>query len=310
MGAALAGGGDLGGAEAVSDLTEHGRRNRAHWDATADEYQERHGVFIGRPEPRWGIWQIPESELQILGDLAGQDVLELGCGAAQWSILLAQRGARPVGLDNSERQLEHARRAMAAAGVDFPLVHASAESVPLEDESFDVVFCDHGAFGWADPRLVMPEAARLLRHGGVLAFSVTSPIASLCFHPDTELMEPVLHRDYFGLHRLASDGTGPSGTPHEGTDRAPIYTASKEKRRYCARGGGRASNPLRPGYQPGALPDELPHHVGPGTGAERLTNAQSAPVPRRPGQARDTSGLPLATSFQSGSSSRAGSKNS
>ena len=188
-------------------LTAHARRNRAHWDAAATDYQERHGRFIGRPEPRWGIWQVPEDELQILGEVTGKDVLELGCGAAQWSILLAQRGARPVGLDNSERQLEHARRALAAAGVDFPLVHASAESVPLEDASFDVVFCDHGAFGWADPYLVMPEAARLLRSGGLLAFSITSPIASLCSHPETDLMEPTLHREYFGLHRLQDADT-------------------------------------------------------------------------------------------------------
>lgn len=192
-------------ADDMSELTEHARRNRAHWDAVADEYQERHGEFIGRPEPRWGIWQIPESELGILGPVAGKDVLELGCGAAQWSILLARAGARPVGLDNSAAQLEHARRAQSAAGVDFPLVHASAEDVPLANESFDIVFCDHGAFGWADPRLVMPEASRLLRRGGLLAFSITSPIAALCFHPQTELMEPTLHRDYFGLHRLEDD---------------------------------------------------------------------------------------------------------
>ncbi len=147
------------------ELTPHARRNRAHWDSAAEEYQARHGDFIGRPEPRWGIWQIPESELEILGEVAGKDVLELGCGGAQWSVLLAARGARVVGLDNSERQLEHARRLMAKAGVEFPLVHASAESVPLPDESFDVVFCDHGAFGWADPHLVMPEAARVLRRG-------------------------------------------------------------------------------------------------------------------------------------------------
>jgi SAM-dependent methyltransferase len=186
-------------------LTEQARRNRAYWDETAAGYQERHRDFIGRAEPRWGIWQLPEDELRILGDVAGKDVLELGCGAAQWSILLARRGARVVGLDNSERQLEHARTAMAAAGVEFPLVHASAESVPLRDASFDVVFADHGAFGWADPRLVVPEAARVLRPGGLLAFSITSPLASLCFHPETDLIEPTLHRPYFGLHRLEGD---------------------------------------------------------------------------------------------------------
>jgi SAM-dependent methyltransferase len=188
------------------DLTDHARRNREFWDATADEYQERHGDFIRTPDPRWGVWQIPERELGILGDVAGKDVLELGCGAAHWSILLARQGARPTGLDNSERQLEHARELMAAAGVDFPLVHGSAEAVPLPDESFDVVFCDHGAFGWADPRRVMPEAARLLRRGGLLAFSITSPLATVCVNPATDLVEPRLHLDYFGLHRLEEEG--------------------------------------------------------------------------------------------------------
>ena len=112
-----------------SEPSDHARRNRAWWDEQADAYQREHGEHIGRPEPRGGMWQLPESELQILGDVAGKDVLELGCGAAQWSILLAGLGARPVGLDHSERQLEHARRAMVEAGVDFPLVHASADEV-------------------------------------------------------------------------------------------------------------------------------------------------------------------------------------
>src|ERR671925_336514 len=95
--------------------SEQALRNRAHWDRTSDEYQDRHRDFINRSEPRWGIWQAPEAELQVLGDVAGMDVLELGCGAAQWSILLAQRGARMVALDNSARQLEHARKLMAVA---------------------------------------------------------------------------------------------------------------------------------------------------------------------------------------------------
>ena len=109
----------------------------------------------------------------------GKDVLEFGCGAAQWSIALAKRGARPVGLDLSDRQLEHARRLMAEAGVDFPLVHASAESVPLPDASFDIVFCDHGAMTFADPYRTVPEAARLLRPGGLFAFNHGSTIADL-----------------------------------------------------------------------------------------------------------------------------------
>jgi 2-polyprenyl-3-methyl-5-hydroxy-6-metoxy-1,4-benzoquinol methylase len=68
----------------------------------------------------WGVWQLPESQLRVLGEVSGRDVLELGCGAAQWSIALHGLGARVTALDNSERQFAHARLLMAAAAVDFP----------------------------------------------------------------------------------------------------------------------------------------------------------------------------------------------
>jgi ubiquinone/menaquinone biosynthesis C-methylase UbiE len=176
--------------------------NRAYWNRTSDEYQERNREFIGRGDPRWGVWQIPESDLGALGDVEGKDVLELGCGAAQWAILLAHRGARMVGLDFSERQLEHARELMSAAGVEFPLVHASAEAVPLTDASFDIVFCDHGAMTFADPYRTVPEAARLLRPGGLFAFSHMTPLEWVCYEDDVDGVVERLVADYFGIHRL------------------------------------------------------------------------------------------------------------
>jgi len=179
-------------------------RNRAFWDQRASSYQETHREHIGGPEPCWGIWQLPESELQVLGDVAGKDVLELGCGAAQWSILLAAQGARCIGFDNSERQLDHAR----AAGADFPLVHGSAESLPFPDGSFDLVFCDHGALTFADPHLVVPEVARVLRGGGLFAFSITGSLAWICWDDESDGVVPALQSDYFGLRRHEdSDGS-------------------------------------------------------------------------------------------------------
>jgi ubiquinone/menaquinone biosynthesis C-methylase UbiE len=181
-----------------SELTEHARKNQAHWDRDAADYQRRNAAHINRhDDPAWGLWQIPESELQILGDVAGKDVLELGCGAAQWSIALARRGARCTGLDLSEQQLAHAR----AAGADFPLVHGTAEALPFADASFDVVFCDFGALTFTDPTLSIPEAARVLRPGGLLAFSHGTPLDSLCWNEASQSMERVLQRPYFGLHR-------------------------------------------------------------------------------------------------------------
>jgi SAM-dependent methyltransferase len=195
---------DAGPREA--DLSEHARRNRAGWNAWSKEYQGLHGPTLAASGGlAWGTWQIPEAELRVLGDVAGRDVLELGCGAAQWSIALARNGARVVGLDLSEEQLAGARALMAEAGVEFPLVHASAEAVPLPDATFDIVFCDHGAMTFADPYLTVPEVARLLRPGGLFAFSDESPILSLAWAPDAEHAGDRLVRDYFGLHAMPDD---------------------------------------------------------------------------------------------------------
>src|SRR3954464_641964 len=184
----------------------HVARNRASWDGYSDEYQERHGAQLADSGgAAWGTYQIPQEELGVLGDVSGLDVLEFGCGAAQWSIALAKRGARPVGLDFSAVQLDHARRLMAQAGVDFPLVEASAEDVPLPDASFDVVFCDHGAMSWADPYRPVPEVARLLRPGGLFVFNMSSVLIDVCWNHATDDPEPSFQRDYFGLHRLVYD---------------------------------------------------------------------------------------------------------
>ncbi len=180
-------------------MRKHEIKNQAFWDRTSADYQTKHASQLDKKALAWGVWAIPESELRVLGDVRGKDVLEFGCGAAQWSIFLARLGARPVGLDLSQAQLEHARRLMRENGVEFPLVHASAEAVPLPDASFDVVFCDHGAMTFADPVRTLPEAARLLRPGGLFAFNMTSPIMELCWDDAEDVVREGLTRDYFGM---------------------------------------------------------------------------------------------------------------
>ena len=178
----------------------HVRKNRRHWDATSDEYQTLHGRQLNRfDRASWGVWAIPESRVRTLGEVRGLDVLEYGCGAAQWSIWLAGQGARPVGLDLSLRQLEHATELMARAGARFPLVNANAERTPFPDEIFDLVMCDHGAMTFADPRRTVPEVARLLRPGGRLVFNMASAFHYLCWDDDAEVPTERLQRDYFGM---------------------------------------------------------------------------------------------------------------
>ena len=187
------------------------RTNREAWDKTAADYQRDHGQDLkGDAALAWGLWRVPEAEVGALGDVRGKDILELGCGAAQWSIALVELGARPVGLDNSSGQLAHARRDMGTAGVSVPLVQSAAEETPFRDASFDIVFCDYGAMHFADPYLTVPEVARLLRPGGLLTFSTANPIIELCWPDDPEGdVTTTLQRNYFTLHRdeIVEDGT-------------------------------------------------------------------------------------------------------
>ena len=150
----------------------------------------------------WGTFHVPEKKLRLLGNVRGKDVLELGCGAARWSIALARNGARVVGVDVSPRRLDQARELAHAAGVNLTLIEASAETIPLPDGSFDLVFCDFGAMNFADPFRTIPEAARLLRPSGQLTFCTWSPIRMAFFDTRDERVAPRPRRNYFRMHKV------------------------------------------------------------------------------------------------------------
>jgi SAM-dependent methyltransferase len=188
----------------MGELPDHVLRNRAQWDRWAVEYEEPGRRNWASGEPRWGIWGVPETRVGMLpADLAGLDAIELGCGTGYVSAWLARRGARPVGIDNSEAQLATARRFQREFGLEFPLLHGSAEEVPLPDESFDLAISEYGASIWCDPYRWIPEAARLLRPAGRLVFLVNAALLMLCAPDDQNLPAGEwLLRPYFGMHRL------------------------------------------------------------------------------------------------------------
>ncbi len=183
---------------------DHVARNRAAWDRWAAEYEEPGHRNWTRHEPRWGIWGVPEAQLGLLpADLAGLDAIELGCGTGYVSAWLARRGARPVGIDNSEVQLQTAKRFQREFGLDFPLLLGNAEEVPFPDESFDLAISEYGASIWCDPYRWIGEAARLLRPAGSLIFLVNTPLLMLCSPANEDLpAQDKLTRPYFGMHRF------------------------------------------------------------------------------------------------------------
>jgi SAM-dependent methyltransferase len=195
-------------------LTDYLDRNRAVWTKANEEYTDaRAREAWAAEEITWGMFGPSDSELGVLGDVSGKDVIELGCGTAYFGAWLARRGARVTGVDLTPAQLDTARRMSGETGIAIELIEANAEDVPLPDGSFDLALSEYGASIWCDPYKWIPEAARLLRPGGELVFLCNSPLVVIC-SPDTAdgKVAEQLVRPLFGLHRMDWEGAD------EGTD--------------------------------------------------------------------------------------------
>jgi ubiquinone/menaquinone biosynthesis C-methylase UbiE len=191
-------------------LPEYVAANREAWDRYAVEYVDaaERAWSLHPGDETWGIFGIPEAEVGMLDiDLAGRDAIELGCGTGYVSAWMARRGARPVGIDNSPKQLETAERMQREHDLAFPLLLGNAERVPYPDASFDFAISEYGAVLWADPYAWVPEAARLLRPGGRLHL-LTNSLLMFLTAPEQEAdpLSDRLLRPQFGMHRITWEG--------------------------------------------------------------------------------------------------------
>ena len=191
--------------------------NRANWTRANAEYTDTQAERAWARDLTWGMWNAREDELHALPDVDGKDVIELGCGTAYIAAQIARLGARVTGVDVTPAQLDTARRMQKQFVLEFPLLEANAEDVPLPDASFDVVVSEYGASIWCDPYVWIPEAARLLRPGGELIFLACTDLQMVC-SPDEERVSERLVRPLRGMHRLDWTSEGqPSSEFHIGT---------------------------------------------------------------------------------------------
>jgi len=107
-----------------------------------------------------------EYAFHLLGDVRGKTILEYGCGDGLNTVVLANRGARVIALDISPDLLAVAKKRLEINGCDgVELLLGSAHSLPLPDESVDVVF-GMAILHHLDLELASREVRRVLRKGG------------------------------------------------------------------------------------------------------------------------------------------------
>ncbi|MGW7230608.1 class I SAM-dependent methyltransferase [Streptomyces cyaneofuscatus] len=121
----------------------------------------------------WDWYQRRGPGDELLGDLAGRTVAELGAGAGHQAAYVASelKAVRVIAIDSSAAQ--HSRGRGLYEGVrGLDLVHDDAAAY-LQDHpsSLDVAYSIFGALDFSDPQTLLPAAAVALRPGGTLVFS-------------------------------------------------------------------------------------------------------------------------------------------
>jgi malonyl-CoA O-methyltransferase len=110
----------------------------------------------------------------LIGDVAGLEVVDIGCGTGRHSLRLAAAGAHVTAVDFSEAMLARARQKPGAQRVRF-LHHDLAEPLPLADESCDRVFCFLVIEHIRDLDRFFAELRRLCRPDGRVLLSAMHP---------------------------------------------------------------------------------------------------------------------------------------
>jgi ubiquinone/menaquinone biosynthesis C-methylase UbiE len=146
--------------------------NTRYHDAAADEYDAKWGIDFGAT----GQEQVRLKLAKALGGLDGQvfgDGLEIGAGTGYFSLNLMQLGViqRLTATDISPGMLDRLARTATDLGLEVETVETEAETLPFEDESFDLVFGHAVLHHIPDLERAFAEFRRVLRPGGAIAFA-------------------------------------------------------------------------------------------------------------------------------------------
>lgn len=164
--------------------TQHLEMNRLAWDEAHQFLAEKR-----RNNPNWGHefknggGTFTETELQLLGDISGLDVLQLSCaGDASQAFSLANLGAKVTACDFSPVAIEDVRGNVEKLGLDVTFVVDDSQRLSnFEDSQFDLVHADYNLWYYEDLFGACRNWHRVLRPGGRLLLHEMNPLTNWKF---------------------------------------------------------------------------------------------------------------------------------
>ncbi|CAG0955953.1 putative methyltransferase YcgJ [Anaerolineales bacterium] len=125
---------------------------------------------------------VTDNVLDLLGDLKGKKILDLGCGEGYLSREMTLRGALVKGIDGSEKMIKLAssKRDEMGKALDKKIdmeyqIGDIAKKLPYEDDQFDLVVCNMVLMDVYDVKSVVKETKRVLQKDGKFIFSIVHP---------------------------------------------------------------------------------------------------------------------------------------
>lgn len=144
-----------------------------NWESVAAEYDR----FVTKDFLRRHL--LNPALLALIGDVKKKTVLDAGCGNGYCSKLLAERGAKVVGIDGSKKLINIAQKKYGGAGgaITFQVADLT-KPLPLRDKQFDLIVANMVLMDLDPIDMAISEFSRLLKSGGRLIFSIIHPLTS------------------------------------------------------------------------------------------------------------------------------------
>ena len=175
----------------VNPYDERKERIVSYWEKRSGDFLEHKRAELHSPMSERWLYEI-KNQLPQDRNLR---ILDVGCGAGFFSVLLAKEGYQVTGVDLTPDMVENARTLAEEEKTDCEFFVMDAENLRFADESFDVVISRNLTWTLPDVKSAYREWVRVLKKGGILlnfdANYGLSDFTDLCELPDNHAHQEI-----------------------------------------------------------------------------------------------------------------------